>query len=877
MEKVIILSKKNKAIISTAGLLCFFFSYTQAQTINQLWGMTNAGSDSGGGAIFKYNIGALNDSIVESFTAPGANPGGNLIEGTDGNLYGVTSQGGTWGLGCIFKCTTTGEETILYSFKGGDSDGACPYGSLLQASDGNLYGMTCGSFYFGPSTIFKCTPSGIETTLHIFGNTPDGIAPRGSLIEGSDGNLYGMTADGGASSVGTIFKCTTSGVETVLHSFTGGNSDGSNPMGSLIQASDGNLYGMTPKGGAPGYGTIFTCSTTGSERVLYAFAGGASDGQSPYGSLIQGSDGNLYGMTTGEINGWTSNTLCYGTIFKCTTSGIESTIYAFGTNSGDGDKPYGSLIQGSDGNLYGMTSMGGNLGYGNIFECSTSGAEKILHFFTGSASDGQFPDGGLIQGSDGNLYGMTSQGGAMGYGTIIKCTTLGTESLLYSFTGDVYGGNPIGNLIQGSDSNFYGMTPSGGLFKQGTIFKCTPSGTKTILHNFIGGDTDGSYPMGSLVQAKDGNFYGMTYDGGPFIGGGCLNYSVGDEGTIFKCTPAGKETILHIFAGGAEDGESPEGNLIQGIDGKLYGMTSGGGISGGTYPNGSSGGAGIIFQITTTGNMSILYNFMGGDNDGASPDGSLIQDSNGIFYGMTCQGGPLNYGTIFEFNPATSKETIMHFFANGSSDGASPYGSVVADSNGNLYGMTSAGGVWGFGTIFKCTKAGIETILHSFSGSPDDGSYPLGSLILGSDGNFYGMTTRGGVSRTGVLFECTPSGQVTILKNFTGLNGSSPYGDLLEVKRTYLATPTLKLPDNIVVYPNPSNGAFNLAVSGKEQGISKVDVYNMLGEKIYSNTFTITNSAFSIDLSSQPNGVYLYRILNGDGSMAGEGKMVIQK
>jgi len=230
-------------------------------------------------------------------------------------------------------------------------------------------------------------------------------------MQASDGNLYGTTTKGGANSnAGTVYKITTAGAETVMWSF-GGSGDGVNPYASPIQASDGNLYGTTYGGGANGAGTVFKITTAGAETVLWSF-GGSGDGALPDSGLMQASDGNLYGTTTsGGTNG-------AGTVFKITTAGAETVLWSFG-GSGDGAKPYGGLIQASDGNLYGTTYGGGANGAGTVFKITTTGAETVLWSFGGSG-DGVNLDGALMQASDGNLYGTTYGGGANGAGTVFN-------------------------------------------------------------------------------------------------------------------------------------------------------------------------------------------------------------------------------------------------------------------------------------------------------------------------------------------------------------------------------------------------------------------------------------------------------------------------
>ena len=361
----------------------------------------------------------ITESVLHSFFLgyDGAYPDGDLVQANDGNLYGMTYNGGgdfddcNLGCGAVIKITPAGTETLLIGFF---YSGANPHGSLIQANDGNLYGMTSlGDF------LFKMTLAGAAMDLYIFpAFAGDGATPLGALIQGSDGNFYGTTSAGGTNGNGTVFKITIGGVETWLYSFGSVAGDGSYPNGSLIQASDDNFYGTTSTGGANGAGTVFKITPAGSELVLHSFGARASgDGESPYGSLIQASDGNFYGMTLGGGSNGT------GAVFKITPAGAESVLYSFGAaGSGDANSPYGNLIQASDGNFYGMTYGGGantcgSVGCGAVIRITTAGAESVLYSFGANANDGQNPYGSLIQASDGNLYGMTHGGGA---GTVIR-------------------------------------------------------------------------------------------------------------------------------------------------------------------------------------------------------------------------------------------------------------------------------------------------------------------------------------------------------------------------------------------------------------------------------------------------------------------------
>ncbi len=250
--------------------------------------------------------------------------------------------------------------------------------------------------------------------------------------------------------------------------------------------------------------------------------------------------------------------------FEVTPAGIETVLYAF-TGGNDGGIPFAGLIQGADGNFYGTTYGGGPSNAGTVFKITPAGVESALYAFTGG-NDGVGPEARLIQAADGNFYGTTGTGGPSNAGTVFKITPAGVESVLYSFTGGNDGGNPVVELIQDTDGNFYGTTPYGGPSNAGTVFKITPAGIEAVLYSFTGGN-DGGTPVAGLIQAADGNFYGTTATGGS-----------SSAGTLFKITPAGVETVLYSFTGG-NDGGSPQGRLIQADDGNFYGTTGSGGLS----------------------------------------------------------------------------------------------------------------------------------------------------------------------------------------------------------------------------------------------------------------------------------------------------------
>jgi uncharacterized repeat protein (TIGR03803 family) len=448
----------GSAAVTNIAITCSANTYTLGGTISGLTTsglvLLNNGGDpttiSANAAQFTMNTGvAYGAAYAITVQTPPAGLVCSVSNGT-GNMGAADAT--SVSIACVSNFT------LLHSFVGGSSDGADPYHTLIQGSDGNFYGTTLAGGASNVGTIFKITPSGTESVLYSFT-----IVAYSGLVQSSDGNIYGTTASGGASGRGTVFKITPSGTETLLYSFPAGSSD---PYCGLVQGSDGNFYGTTGAGGASDDGTVFKITPSGTETGLYAFATTGTNGQTPYAGLIQGTDGNFYGTTYfGGANG-------FGTVFKVTPSGIETVLYSFAGGS-DGEHPYAAVIQGGDGDFYGTTYQGGSGGYGTVFRLTPSGTETVLYSFAGGTSDGATPEAGVIQGSDGNFYGNTLQGGAAGLGTVFKLTPSGTETILHSFAGGSDGASPAANLLQGSDGNLYGSTGAGGASGDGTFFKVT--------------------------------------------------------------------------------------------------------------------------------------------------------------------------------------------------------------------------------------------------------------------------------------------------------------------------------------------------------------------------------------------------------------------
>ena len=385
------------------------------------------------------------------------------------------------------------------------------------------------------------------------------------------------------------------------------------------------------------------------ETILYNFTGVNGNGTNPQAGLVMDSSGNLYGTTAGGGNiGCAGHTAYYGTVFKLDGTRHESILYQFATVNGDGYWPFSGLVMDSSGNLYGTTNAGGEFNWGTIFKVDAAGQETVLYSFNNTGIDATQPTTGLIRDSAGNLYGTTADGGGADAGAVFKLDPAGNETLLYSFkefSDD--GRNPSGGLIMDSAGNLYGTTLNGGsaLSNGGTLFKLDTTGHETVLYSFTGANGDGVGPIGSLVMDSAGNLYGATALGGS-SGGACSSGC----GTIFKLDNTGHETILYRFTGTNGDGAAPQGDLIIDNAGNLYGVTPSGGTGCPPPASGYLPGCGTVFKLDNTGQETVIYAFAG-NNDGHFPYGRLISDSAGSLYGTTYLGGLAGSGTVFKLMP----------------------------------------------------------------------------------------------------------------------------------------------------------------------------------------------------------------------------------
>lgn len=675
------------------------------------YGTSQSGGVKFGGTAFRLTpAGEL--SVIYPFDLSPSNfgytPKAGFCIGADGLLYGSTSAGSCNTTGCLFKMSTKGTPTFLQCNGAPSFSGPSSYNQLLQASDGTFYGAIYDT---DPQTQNR-----VDLILHLaadgsvlFSIQMDqatmGAEPDTRFTEGTDHNIYGVTPQGGANNIGTVFRVTPAGAFTVLYTFSG--ADGNRPHSPLVQAADGNFYGTTSLGGTANLGTVFRMNPNGSLTTLLSFDG--TNGSGPQGGLTLGRNGLFYGTTNG---GGPTNE---GTFYKITLQGVLTTLATFDAAT-TGSFPITGVVLGRDGNFYGTTESGGDYLNGTAYRVSNNGVLTKLASF--GDPEPYYPSEGVIQGNDGNFYGTAGSGG------IFKITPARQLSLLAAF--DSTTGSTASMLAQGTDGVLRGVTRFGGANNGGAIFKCTTDGTLSSIKPL--NSTIGLNGWDFLL-GKDGNFYGLSGAGGPKGGG-----------TIFKLTNAGQVSRF------ASLDIAPEGGsffrFMQDADGNFYGTASQ-----------ASDPTGLAFEVSASRVESTLAHFDSQDI-GVEPAGGLTRGLDGNFYGTTETGGAHSSGSVFKLTPAGVLSAVHSFTL---PEGNGSLSRLLRMGDGSFFGTTiqNVNNNNSPGRIFRVTSDGIFESWPFFDGIR--GSFPQGTLTLGSDGYVYGIAQEGGIAGGGVVYRFTSS------------------------------------------------------------------------------------------------------------------------
>ncbi|HZH72266.1 MAG TPA: choice-of-anchor tandem repeat GloVer-containing protein [Mariniphaga sp.] len=726
--------KTNYSIYTLLILVVIIHQSSKGQ---ELWGVTMRGGSFDKGVIFKLDPNGDKQEVVFSFEAMGY-PEGRMTEYSDSIFFGTTTKRNDFGIGGIFKFNSNkGQFTKLLDFDS-ENVGVDGAGSLLLASNNKLYGMTKTGGAYNHGIIYEFDPeTEVYTKKLDFNESISGKWPIGALVEGEEGYLYGITSEGGDEGSGIIFS-----YNYITETFTKiidlqSETMGSSPEGGLIIAADGMLYGTAREGGDNGYGVIFKFDpVTITYEVLFAFDG-EDHGSYPACTLLEGSNGNLYGTTS------SGGSFGYGLIFEFDF--INNIFIKRLENSGPySDKVVGSLVEAPNNKLYAMSMYSDSHGV-RMYEIDpVQGTYRDYILAAEEMRYGENCHESISVASNGRLF-------LWGWDTFY----VDNEIFLFEFKyeeGEVAkyyknqtfltGSYPTGNLVMAENGNLYGTGSRGGMYDLGVLFEYNPITEKYSKLIDFDNESYGAVPMGSPIIINDSVMYGMTSKGG--------NYN---KGVIYEYrTNSGTFTKLLDFDG-EERGEGPEGSLMPADNGKLYGMTTFGGL----YNNG------VIFSFEPgSRTYTKLFDFEELVT-GSNPYSTLIQASNGKVYGTTSKGSRNERGVFFEFDIETNHYKIVK------DDGSSLF-ELMEASNGNIY-LSGSSMVYEYNPVDGVfNNTGIPSI---------DGR--IGKMFEYAPNKLLGMNYGelwylGGPNTDGDVFEIDMvSGAGRIVLEFSGENGRHPH------------------------------------------------------------------------------------------------------
>jgi uncharacterized repeat protein (TIGR03803 family) len=719
-----------------------------------LYGLTTRGGSNNLGTVYVLTPDGSGYRALKQFQgSDGATPAGQLLDGGDGSLYGITGLGGDSTNGVIFRLDRAGGNFVmLHSLAADRSEGALPLGGLTALPGVALAGVASLGGAHGGGTLFRLSRDGEDfEVLHHFGaSTNDGKTPKSRLLLASDGFLYGTTEAGGAANAGTIFRVSPdgSGYEVLLEFQPA--TQGKGPDFGFVEGLDGRLYGVTAAGGADNLGTVYRFRPADKTlEVLRHFRlGERGQGYRPSALIFNPAKSLLWGTT---LSGGTNEA---GVFFQIKPDGSDYQVLAHLGGAGSGRFAYGELALTPDGRVVSATLSGGPEQGGTLMAWNTaSGQLQVLHTFLPGGLDARTPSADLIEGRDGFLYGTASQGGNHGRGTVFRLQKdLTGYQILHHFGETAQDGEaPVAPLCQDANGTLYGTTAyrAGGA-AGGTIFKLQPDGSGyQVLKRFTSRATEGALLVSGLTLTSDGWLLGLAVEGGANNGGTC-----------FRLRPDGSEfSVLHAF-GQDDDGAAPADGLTPCEDGFLYGVLNSKGAFDG----------GVIFRIQPNGQgYQVLRNFGQTATDGKLPVGGLLCRSDGYLYGTCAAGGASGQGTIFRVRRDSSDYTTLHHFST-NSVGVQPRSRLAEWRDGRLYGTTASDVLSGLGTVFAINPDGSNyALVVRFRDLTLDGYRPWAGLLAASDGGLYGTVSQGGIGNSGRLYRLSHDAWV----RFTSIRAES--------------------------------------------------------------------------------------------------------
>jgi len=790
----------QKTIVFSLFFACIALQTSIAQT--SFYGMRTRGGTDDLGTIFKVDNNGNNFQKTHDFITDykGVKPIGELTEYIPGEFYGTTSKGGTFDKGTVFKYDmNNGNYSVIYNFGNTSIEGETPRTKLLKANNGMMYGIAIEGGVNNDGVMFEIDVNGNYAVKYNFSFVNGAyydtlnLDYTYSLVQATNNNIYGTTITGGINDGGVLYQFDSNGdnyLKLLDFNTSLASGTGYSPLGSMVLAPNGKLYGTTNRGGnVSNSGAIFSFNpNSNAYAVLHYFQGTALDFAKPNGNLTY-HNGKLWGSC--PAGGNTNE----GLLFSCDTL-TGNLVNTFSFTSTIGSKPTGLMAFGNAqlglDTLFGLTKSGGDFGDGTSFYyVPANGSHTYFSFNDIANATGNSAKSGLIQSTlDNHFYGVVEKGGTLNAGTFIKCSTIGLEKM-FDFNGPGSdGGKPQASLLQASNGKLYGTTEYGGSYDKGILFKTDlVTGTITKLIDFDG--NNGSQPKGGLVEHPNGKIYGTTYNGGLL-----------DKGCIFEFDTAAN-TLVNVQDLSNTTGSNPTGAPIVANTRNLFFTAS---LAGGTP------GYGSLIEYDPINDL--LYNrhaFTNTGNDGNFPNGAPIQAANGIIYGMTNAGGTNNFGTIYSYNPLNNVYTKLQDFL-GNANGRNPGLSTLEELNGRLIGTTTIGGSNNGGAVVDYNYTTNTLTAYSFTASLTQGYKPFG-IRRSNTGKFYGSSELAGANNKGTIFEFNPStNTITGKYSFQDPLDGTDFGDVLSI--VGCDKPTIATqPQDIQTCPG-SNVSFSFTANG---------------------------------------------------------------